>query len=79
MDSLSFYFKFPGLPKNETKTSPGKSILQQYSLVKNEYVLIPQTLQKFHPSFDPIIGKLIDMNITVAIIYNKEKPLWKNK
>ena len=79
MDSLSFYFNFPGDSKDEAQKSQSKSLLQQYSLVKDAYVLVPQTLQKFHPTFDPIIGKLIEMNVTVAIIYNKEKPIWKNK
>ncbi|KAJ1447418.1 hypothetical protein M885DRAFT_193267 [Pelagophyceae sp. CCMP2097] len=84
-DSLSFYFRHPKeagyafIPRDSDKTAlKNKLKLQAFDVL----FLVPQTLPKFHPSFDAVLIDLVvrsnaeQSKAAVVITYDETKALW---
>ena len=74
-DSPSFFFRYPKL-----ESAPESK--EWRFLSRSAIYLVPQTLPKFHPSFDDVLEGILARDASdsaVVIIFNRDKVFWKNR
>jgi predicted O-linked N-acetylglucosamine transferase (SPINDLY family) len=81
LDSLSYLFEYPNhIPA--TIQSEGAYPRSELGIKASDTVfLVPQSLQKFHPSFDTVLHGILsaDDSYVLVVIYDASKPLWKER
>ena len=87
-DSLTYSFPYPEVEENAGKLKKRKAFVKKFNLPIPEEKIetatiytIPQSLQKFHPSFDIVLSRLLNevSNSYIIILFNEDRILWKNK
>ena len=83
-DSTTFHFPEPKEVDAAIISGDSKDVydLSKVGVPDGAFVfLVPQTLPKFHPSFDAAIAAILFQNSLnhLVLTFNKDKPLWRDK